>query len=134
MRLLLDTHVAIWALISPRLIPTRIRDQIGDPLDAVLVSVASVWEITIKFSRGKRSAPPFSGRAAAGFSAEVGYTTLPIRPEHAVAVGDLPPLHTDPFDRMLVAQALTEPLRIVTADPGGGLWFHVHRLVNKPRP
>jgi PIN domain nuclease of toxin-antitoxin system len=116
MRLLLDTHVAIWALASPELIPARIADLIADPDNDVYVSAASVWEIAIKFSLGKASAPPFSASDAAAYFAEAGFMSLPVTAAHAAAVEELPPLHADPFDRILLAQAISEPLRLVSHD------------------
>ena len=116
MRLLLDTHVALWALISPEMLPGRVRELIAEPANAVHVSAASVWEIAIKFSLGRDSAPPFSGREAVGYFREAGYLLLDISAAHAAAVEDLPPLHADPFDRLLVAQARVEPLHLVTQD------------------
>lgn len=116
MRLLLDTHVAIWALTEPEILPSRVRDLIADADNAIYVSAASVWEIAITFALGKPSAPPFSGTDAVRYFREAGYLMLPISVAHAAAVEDLPPIHSDPFDRLIVAQALAEPLRLVTRD------------------
>jgi PIN domain nuclease of toxin-antitoxin system len=82
----------------------------------VVVSTVSIFEIATKHSLGKRSAPPFSGPAAARMFTEAGFELLPLLPEHASAVDDLPWIHRDPFDRLLVGQALAEPLRLLTAD------------------
>lgn len=115
MRLLLDTHVALWAITSdPRLSETA-RDLISAPSNAVLVSAASVWEIAIKFGLG-RGDMPVSGSDALGYFERSGYELLDVTPVHAAAVEALPPIHSDPFDRLLVAQALSEPLRLVTRD------------------
>ncbi|WP_237154437.1 type II toxin-antitoxin system VapC family toxin [Oryzibacter oryziterrae] len=116
MRLLLDTHVAIWALVSPRLLPAHIRNLIADGDNQIHVSAASVWEISIKHQLGKASAPPFSGEDAVGYFREAGYAFLPITALHAAAVEKLPPLHADPFDRLLLAQAHHEPMHLVTHD------------------
>ncbi len=116
MRLLLDTHVAIWALVSPELIPTRIADLIADENNELYVSAASIWEIGIKFALGKASAPPFSARDAIAYFTEAGFLSLPVTAAHAAAVEELPPLHADPFDRILLAQAITEPLRLISHD------------------
>jgi PIN domain nuclease of toxin-antitoxin system len=79
--------------------------------------VVSVWEIAIKFAlRKRRGAPPFSGADALIHFRAAGYELLNVAPEHAVAVEALLPLHADPFDRMLIAQALYEPMRLITAD------------------
>jgi PIN domain nuclease of toxin-antitoxin system len=80
--------------------------------DAVFVSAASIWEIEIKRALGRLSAPPRIGAAAR----EAGYEALPINFDHATAAGELPPIHGDPFDRMLVAQARVEGLTLATAD------------------
>lgn len=116
MRLLLDTHVAIWALVSPDLIPDRLADLIADPENDIYVSAASVWEIGIKFALGKPGAPPFSTRDAHAYFTEAGFSSLPVTAAHAAAVEELPPLHADPFDRILLAQALSEPLRLISHD------------------
>lgn len=116
MNLLLDTHVALWAITdSPRL-PQKARDLIQSPKTAVWVSAASVWEISIKHLLG-RGDMPVSGKDALRYFEESGYRLLPIEAEHAVVVEDLPAHHHDPFDRILVAQALAEPMRLLTHDP-----------------
>lgn len=115
MRLLLDTHVAIWALIEVKRLGDQARELIANPDNAVYVSAASVWEIAIKHSLG-RKAVPFSGSDALRYFSEAGFEWLDVSAQHAAASGELPPHHTDPFDRLLVAQALTEPLRLITHD------------------
>ncbi len=115
MRLLLDTHVALWALTgSPRL-SARARELIGDGANEVVVSAATVWEIAIKHSLA-RTTMPVSGEEAARLFSEAGYIELPVTAAHAAATERLPPLHADPFDRILVAQAIAEPLRLLTHD------------------
>lgn len=115
MRLLLDTHVALWAIVdSPRL-SAAARSLIVDPANEIWVSAASVWEITIKHGLG-RGAMPVSGDDALRHFREAGYRFVAITPEHAAAVTALPPLYADPFDRLLVAQAMIEPFRLLTAD------------------
>lgn len=117
MRLLLDTHVIIWLAVEPELIPPAILAEIADPANEVFASVASVWELAIKESLRKRSGmPPMTSLQALEFLRDAGIDLLPITERHAVAVADLPSIHADPFDRMLVAQALTEPLRLVSHD------------------
>ena len=83
---------------------------------AVWVSAATIWEIAIKHSLG-RGDMPVSSQDALRYFRESGYRFLPVEPEHATAVEDLPAHHADPFDRILVAQALVEPLRLITHDP-----------------
>ena len=115
MRLLLDTHIALWAITDSPKLPKQVRELISMPATEVYVSAASVWEIGIKHSLG-RSNMPVSGAEASRYFTESGYILLPVTAEHAAATETLPPIHADPFDRMLVAQALTEPLRLVTHD------------------
>lgn len=115
MNVLLDTHVALWAITdSPRLSP-KARSIVLAARSILWVSTASLWEIAIKHSLG-RGAMPVSGEEALGYFRQAGYGILPIEPEHAVAVEQLAPHHQDPFDRLLVAQALTEPMRLLTHD------------------
>jgi PIN domain nuclease of toxin-antitoxin system len=118
MRLLLDTHIALWAVADDRRLPARARELITEPTNDVFVSVANLWEIAIKraLARGRANDMPISAQEALGYFREAGYTVLDIAPAHAVAVETLPHLHADPFDRMLVAQALTVPLRLLTHD------------------
>lgn len=116
MNLLLDTHIALWAITdSPRL-PGRAREMIESPKSTIWISAATVWEIAIKHSLG-RGDMPVSGPDALRYFRESGYRLLPIEPEHAAGVEDLPAHHADPFDRILIAQALAEPLRLMTHDP-----------------
>ena len=115
MNLLLDTHVALWAITdSPKL--TRVaRDLIQDTSTTVWVSSASIWEIAIKHALGKGDMPVSSQEAVQYFK-ESGYRFLSISVEHTVAVEGLAAHHQDPFDRILVAQALIEPMRLMTHD------------------
>lgn len=116
MNLLLDTHVALWAITdSPRL-PQAAREHIQSPRTTVWISVASVWEIAIKHALG-RGDMPVSSHDAVRYFRESGYRFLAVEPEHAVAVEELAAHHQDPFDRLLVAQALVEPMRLMTRDP-----------------
>lgn len=116
MNLLLDTHVALWAITdSPRL-SREARDLIQSPKATVWVSAASIWEIAIKHALG-RGDIPVSSRDALLYFQESGYRFLPVEPEHAAAVETLANHHQDPFDRILVAQALVEPMRLMTHDP-----------------
>lgn len=115
MRLLLDTHIALWAITDSPKLPKQVRELISMPATEVYVSAASVWEIAIKHSLGRNNMP-VSGDQASRYFTEAGYSLLPVTAEHAAATEMLPPIHADPFDRMLVAQALTEPLRLVTHD------------------
>ena len=119
MRLLLDTHIALWAIVADPRLPRPAQDLISDPENAIHVSAASVWEITIKhgLARGGANDMPISGTAALRFFRQAGYELLAVNADHAAAVESLPSLHRDPFDRILIAQALLEPLRLMTHDP-----------------
>lgn len=115
MKLLLDTHIALWAVSDdPRLSP-KARELIAAPRNLIWVSAASIWEIAIKHGLG-RGDMPVSGAEALEYFMQSGYRMLPVSPEHAAAVEALPVHHQDPFDRLLVAQSLAEPLRLLTHD------------------
>lgn len=115
MNLLLDTHVALWAIVdSPRL-SNAARVLILAPRAVVWISAATVWEIAIKHSLA-RGDMPVSSSAAIGYFRAAGYRFLPIEPEHAAVVETLPPHHQDPFDRLLIAQAQVEPMRLLSHD------------------
>lgn len=116
MNLLLDTHVALWAITDSPKLPLKARELILSPKTNVWISAASVWEIAIKHGLG-RGDMPVSGEDAARYFRESGYRFLAVEPEHAVAVEGLAAHHQDPFDRILVAQALAEPMRLMTHDP-----------------
>ncbi|MEJ5211345.1 MAG: type II toxin-antitoxin system VapC family toxin [Burkholderiales bacterium] len=116
MNILLDTHVALWAITDSPNLPKKARDLIESPRSSVWISAATIWEIAIKHSLG-RGEMPVSGQDALRYFRESGYRFLPVEPEHAAAVEELAAHHADPFDRMLVAQALTEPMRLITHDP-----------------
>ncbi|MGQ0529370.1 MAG: type II toxin-antitoxin system VapC family toxin [Panacagrimonas sp.] len=116
MNLLLDTHVALWAITDSPKLTKKARELIESPRSSVWISAATVWEITIKHGLG-RGDMPVSGQAALRYFQASGYQLLPIEAEHAAAVEDLPKHHADPFDRILVAQALVEPMRLITHDP-----------------
>jgi PIN domain nuclease of toxin-antitoxin system len=115
-KLLLDTQLLLWAAGQPERLPVAARELIVDPANELLFSAASLWEVAIK-----------SGLGRADFRAEArllrngllrnGYRELAVTGEHAVAVVDLPPIHKDPFDRLLVVQAAVEGVVLLTADP-----------------
>ena len=118
MNLLLDTHVALWAIVDAPRLPATIRALIADPGNRITVSAVSIWEIAIKSALARQGvgAMPVSAGAALTHFRNAGYALLVIAPDHAAAVEGLPPLHGDPFDRLLIAQAFVEPLRLVTHD------------------
>ena len=111
-RLLLDTHVLLWALEDSQALSADARQSIADTRNEVFVSAVSIWEMAIKRSLGKLRAPD----NLADTVQEAGFAALPITLAHAEQAGMLPPHHRDPFDRMLVAQALAEGLVVVTDD------------------
>ena len=111
MRLLLDTHALLWWLADEGL-TDQARDAIADPANLIMVSAASAWEISIKKALGKLAAPDdLEDQIYEG-----GFNALPISIAHAIAAGQLPRHHEDPFDRMLIAQAFAEGLTVVTRD------------------
>ena len=111
-RLLLDTHTLLWWLIDDASLGARARELIAAPENFVYVSAASIWELSIKKALGKLEAPDDFVSIVEG----EGFEPLPIDLFHAEQAGNLPGLHRDPFDRMLVAQAQAEGLSIVTRD------------------
>jgi PIN domain nuclease of toxin-antitoxin system len=112
MRLLLDTHIYLWAVSADPLLRPETR-RVIESADAVYVSAASIWKIAIKSRLGKIAADPDALVAAIEAS---GFRQLPVSAAHAAGVSRLPAHHNDPFDRLLLAQAVTEPLRLLTAD------------------
>ena len=118
MRLLLDTHIALWQVFDLKLLPAAAHSLLSQPGVEAHVSVVSLWEIGIKHGLLKDGRPklPVSATEARIEFERAGLTILPMLPRHADALDGLPPHHGDPFDRLLVAQALTEPMRLVTAD------------------
>jgi len=115
-RLLLDTHLLLWAAgPSPRL-SSRARGLIEDPDNELLASTASLWEIAIK-SALRRPDFPVDASLFRRNLLNNGYEELAVTGEHVVAVANLPSLHRDPFDRMLVAQSIVEGIMLLTADP-----------------
>lgn len=112
MRVLLDTHVFLWAATNSPRLSERAREQLLSA-ERVYVSAASVWEIAIKTALGRIKVD--LGRMVESIEGS-GFEELPVRATHAAQVGTLPPYHRDPFDRLLVAQATVEPLLLLTGD------------------
>ena len=112
MRLLLDTHIFLWAVAGSTLLKPTARRLI-ESADEVYVSAASIWEVAIKARLGKIEADPAELAAAIAAS---GFLELPVSAAHAAGVAQLALHHNDPFDRLLIAQALAEPLKLLTAD------------------
>lgn len=115
MRLLVDTRVLLWAVGEPRKIPKAARDRLSSPANDVLFSAVSIWEIAVKVQVG-RIALPVSPEEIITAAVQMGFLELPVRAAHAAAVHRLPLYHRDPFDRMLIAQAVAEPARLLTVD------------------
>jgi PIN domain nuclease of toxin-antitoxin system len=112
-RLLLDTQIALWALTGSDRLGDLARGLIEDPANAIYVSTASVWEIAIKYAL-QRGDMPIHGTRAAELFTQAGYRELPVTWRHAAMVDSLPSIHNDPFDRILIAQSLAEPLKLLS--------------------
>jgi PIN domain nuclease of toxin-antitoxin system len=113
MRILLDTHVLLWALAEPKKLPKRIKSHLENAEDEILFSAANIWEIAIKSQIGKSS---FGPALIAKSAVESGFVELPVRAEAAAMVAEIPLHHRDPFDRLLIAQAVSEPAVFCTVD------------------
>jgi PIN domain nuclease of toxin-antitoxin system len=114
-KLLLDTHLLLWAAGAPERLPAQARALIESPDHDPVFSAASLWEITIKSSLGRDDFHVDARLLRRGLR-DNGYDELPITSDHVLAVTSLPPIHKDPFDRLLVAQAISEGITLVTAD------------------
>ena len=128
MRLLVDTHLLLWAAARSRRLPREARLLLQDPANEVLFSAASLWEIVIKAALRK---PDFKVDVALlrPALAEMGFVELAVSGAHAERLASLPPLHKDPFDRMLVAQSLAEPLILLTNDGALADYGHTVKVV-----
>ncbi len=115
MTLLLDTQILLWAVNQPDRLPAAARTLLTSPRNDLLFSPASLWEITIKSMTG-RDDFEVDPRVLRRGLLENGYVELPITSEHTIGTGALPPLHKDPFDRLLLSQALCEGVTLLTAD------------------
>lgn len=117
MRVLLDTHTFLWWILDAKELSARARSTIASPDNECLVSAASCWEMAIKASTGKLELDGTIDRFVPHHLAVNGFRELPVEMRHAAGVARLPFHHRDPFDRLLVSQALVETLTIVSADP-----------------
>ncbi len=115
MKLLLDTHLLLWAAGTPEQLPAAALTLIEDQENELMFSAANLWEIAIKRSLG-RDDFHVDARVLRRSLLDNGYSELPITSEHAVAIDTLPQIHKDPFDRILVAQAMVEGITLLTAD------------------
>jgi PIN domain nuclease of toxin-antitoxin system len=131
MRVLLDSHILIWAVAATGRLGSAIIAELEDPANEVLFSAASIWEIAIKYRLRRPDflhEPNEIMQAALG----TGFVELPVRATAATVVATLPVLHRDPFDRLLIAQALTEPALLYTADPQLVPYSDLVRLIGQP--
>ncbi len=115
MKILLDTHLLLWAAGEPKRLSRRARMLIDDLDNELLFSAASLWEVAIKRAVGREDFKVGARLLRRGLL-DNGYSELPIRSEHVVATESLPPIHKDPFDRTLVAQAIVEGVTLLTVD------------------
>lgn len=115
MKLLLDTHLLLWAAGSPERLSATTRTLLEAPENELFFSAASLWEIAIKRGLGRNDFQADARVLRRGLL-DNGYNELPITSEHSVAIDALPPIHKDPFDRILVAQAMVEGIILLTAD------------------
>ena len=115
MKLLLDTHVLVWMTSESRRLSTAARKILGDPANVPVFSVASIWEVAIKVAL-RRDNFKVDARQVRRTLLDNDFEELPVRGEHAIAVSELPAIHADPFDRLLIAQALVEGITLLTSD------------------
>lgn len=116
MKLLLDSHLLIWQIGQVRKLSAAAREYLDNPVNDLLFSAASIWEVAIKYGRGRddfRIDPHLLRRGLL----DHGYIEVPVTSAHAAAIEGLPPLHKDPFDRILIAQSAVEEILLLTADP-----------------
>jgi PIN domain nuclease of toxin-antitoxin system len=128
MRILLDTHIALWAAAGAPQLSARAAALINDPANDILVSAGAIWEIAIKHMRGNLNVHPQNARAAFRLA---GMEELPVTGDHAQALASLPVYgdHSDPFDRIMVAQALHEGLSLLSADQK--IWrYHAEQILH----
>lgn len=115
MKLLCDTHILCWSAVAPARLSARTVALLNDPANELFFSAASIWEITIKRALAKKDFPVDAEPLRRGLL-ENGYVELAITGEHALRVASLPKLHKDPFDRLLLAQAIVEGFVLLTSD------------------
>lgn len=128
MRILLDTHILLWALIEPGRLGASVTADLERPDNAVLFSSASIWELAIKAGLGRLEVRVRPDEIAAA-AIETGFMELPVQSRAAGLVASLPHHHRDPFDRLLIAQAMTEPAMFFTADRALPIYSELVRLV-----
>jgi PIN domain nuclease of toxin-antitoxin system len=114
---LLDTHILLWMLVSPEKLSPAMRKLFKAVNVRLYISNASLWEISIKYERGKLQLPMPPLRLFPPYLQEADLVELPVLSQHALQVSALAPIHRDPFDRLLIAQAMVNELTVVTVDP-----------------
>ena len=117
MKLLLDSHVLLWYLVNDDRLPQPVKDLLEDPATPVTVSVATLWELMVKALAGRLHLPDAPERFLTDPIVDAGFRQLALEPRHVLALPELPQIHGDPFDRMLVAQAVVEGMSVVSGDP-----------------
>jgi PIN domain nuclease of toxin-antitoxin system len=120
MRALLDTHAFLWWLLDSPQLSSGVHEVIGDPANEIYLSAASGWEIAIKAKLGRIEIEGDPGKVIPEQMVKNAFDGLPVQMSHALQVFNLPDLHRDPFDRILIAQAQVEDLSIITKDPAIG--------------
>jgi PIN domain nuclease of toxin-antitoxin system len=115
-KFLLDTHLLLWAAGEPKRLPKDIRTLLEDKDNELLFSAASLWEVAIKSGLGRKDFRVDAGLLRRGLL-DNDYSELPIFSSHVIAINSLPPIHKDPFDRVLAAQATVEGITLLTNDP-----------------
>jgi PIN domain nuclease of toxin-antitoxin system len=116
MRVLADAHTVLWATLDDDRLPVHVRELIGDVKTRVVVSTATTWELMVKALAGRLRLPESPETFFRGLIEDFDYEIMPVHQRHVDALPELPAIHRDPFDRMLVAQAIVEDLEIVTGD------------------
>ncbi|MGA7218867.1 MAG: type II toxin-antitoxin system VapC family toxin [Candidatus Sulfotelmatobacter sp.] len=115
MKILLDTHLLLWAAGKPNRLSASAKKLLNNPANELLFSAASLWEVAIKRGLGRRDFQADPRLLRRGLL-DNGYTELPILSDHVVVLDSLPPIHEDPFDRLLLAQATVEGITLLTSD------------------
>jgi PIN domain nuclease of toxin-antitoxin system len=115
-RVLVDSHTVLWATLDDDRLPPAVRSLVADVRTRVVVSVATTWELMVKALAGRLTLPDAPEAYFRGLIDDFDYDILPVHQRHVDALPELPDIHGDPFDRMLVAQAIVEDLEIVTGD------------------
>jgi len=117
LKLLLDTHAAIWAVAQSKMLPRHIRDVLVSNSKDIFVSSITIFEIATKYQLKRYDSPPFGGSDAIKYFRAAGFQFLAVTPQHAMEIDRLEAHHRDPFDRLLIAQAISEPMYLISKDP-----------------